>query len=89
MKSPKKMPLVASLPCGVYRHYKGEHYLVLGVAKHSETEAAFVVYVRLYARGGCPLWIRPLKKFTQMVRGAKGRRVKRFMFVGLEQPGGG
>ena len=86
MKSRKSTPLVSSLPGGIYRHYKGRHYLVLGVARHSETEEAFVVYVRLYARDGCPLWIRPLKIFTEKVTDSRGRRVKRFTFVGLEQP---
>jgi len=74
------------LPAGVYRHYKGECYLVLGVARHSETEEAMVVYVRLYARGGCPLWVRPLKNFMEKVAGPNGRRVKRFTPVGWEQP---
>ncbi len=89
MKSKKRTPVISPLPCGVYRHYKGQHYLVLGVARHSETEEAFVVYVRLYARGGCPLWIRPLKFFTEKVAGPNGRRLKRFAFVGLEQPAEG
>jgi hypothetical protein len=86
MKPKRPKPSASSLRCGVYRHYKGPHYLVLGVARHSETEAAFVVYVRLYARGGCPLWIRPLENFTEKVAGPHGRRVKRFTFVGVAQP---
>ena len=55
------------------------------MARHSETEEAFVVYVRLYARSGCPLWIRPLENFTEKVTGLKGRRINRFTFVGLEE----
>ena len=86
MPRKKQTRLNSSIPCGVYRHYKGEHYLVQGVAKHSETEEAFVVYVQLYARGGCPLWVRPLEHFTGQVAGRNGRRVKRFTYVGLEQP---
>jgi hypothetical protein len=42
---------------GRYRHYKGKDYEVLGVARHSETEAEYVVYRQLYGAGG--LWIRP------------------------------
>jgi hypothetical protein len=84
----KKKTGPVSLPCGVYRHYKGPYYLVLGVARHSETEEAFVVYVRLYSKGGCPLWIRPLEHFMGMVANSKGRRCKRFTYVGLEQPTG-
>jgi len=50
---------------GVYRHYKGQHYEVLGVAKHSETEEEFVVYRALYGERG--LWIRPLAMFMEHV----------------------
>ncbi len=89
MKRKKKTLRGSAMRGGVYRHYKGPHYLVLGVARHSETEEAFVVYVRLYARGGCPLWIRPLKNFTGTVVGPKGKSVARFAFVGAEEPGNG
>ena len=40
---------------GRYRHYKGNDYEVLGVARHSETEEEYVVYRQLYGAGG--LWI--------------------------------
>ncbi|MDR4466472.1 MAG: DUF1653 domain-containing protein [Nitrospira sp.] len=50
---------------GVYRHHKGQHYEVLGVAKHSETEEEFVVYRALYGDRG--LWIRPVAMFTERV----------------------
>ena len=50
---------------GVYRHYKGQHYEVLGVAKHSETEEEFVVYRASYGERG--LWIRPLAMFMEHV----------------------
>ena len=85
--TPKKIktPQMASLPGGVYRHYKGGHYLVLGVARYSETEEPLVVYVRLYPRTGCPLWVRPLANFTSHAVNAAGRRVPRFKFVGLEE----
>jgi hypothetical protein len=86
MKRPKKTSAAASLPGGVYRHYKGQYYLVLGVAKHSETEEDLVVYVRLYAREGCPLWVRPLANFSGKVIGPKGRHVQRFTPVGSKQP---
>ena len=39
---------MSSLTTGVYQHYKGNKYLVLGVAKHSETLEDLVVYVSLY-----------------------------------------
>ena len=47
---------------GRYRHYKGKDYEVLGVARHSETEEAYVVYRQLYGEGG--LWIRPMTMFS-------------------------
>ena len=50
---------------GRYRHYKGNDYEVLGVARHSETEEEYVVYRQLYGAGG--LWIRPLGRFLESV----------------------
>jgi hypothetical protein len=50
---------------GRYRHYKGNDYEVIGVAKHSETEEAFVVYRALYGEQG--LWIRPAVLFLESV----------------------
>lgn len=50
---------------GIYRHYKGQRYEVLGVARHSETEEEFVVYRALYGERG--LWIRPMAMFTESV----------------------
>jgi len=64
---------------GRYRHYKGKDYLVLGVARHSETEEEFVVYRPLYGDFG--LWIRPRTMFVGTVETAQGR-VPRFAYVG-------
>lgn len=50
---------------GTYRHFKGNLYEVLGVAKHSESEEEFVVYRALYGEGG--LWVRPLAMFNSEV----------------------
>ena len=74
-----------ALPCGVYRHYKGNYYLVLGVARHSETDELFAVYVRLYERAGVPISIRPLKAFVETVSDSSGRLVRRFDYVGVQQ----
>ena len=52
---------------GLYRHYKGNDYEVVGVAAHSETEEALVVYRALYGEFG--LWVRPLAMFEQLVDG--------------------
>lgn len=50
---------------GVYRHYKGQRYQVYGVARHSETLEALVVYRPLYGEGA--LWVRPYAMFTGTV----------------------
>lgn len=49
----------------VYRHFKGDYYLVEDVAKHSETDEGYVIYRKLY--GDCGLWIRPLAMFLEPV----------------------
>ena len=67
-----------SLPPGRYRHYKGRDYIVLGVARHSETEEELVVYRQEYGDRG--LWVRPLAMFVEEVE-VNGRRVPRFAYV--------
>ncbi len=64
---------------GRYRHYKGKEYEVLGVARHSETLEAMVVYRALYGEGG--LWVRPASMWNQSVN-ADGRQVMRFEYIG-------
>jgi hypothetical protein len=70
-----------TLPFGRYRHYKGNDYTVLGVARHSETLEELVVYRQEYGERG--LWVRPLAMFLEEVE-VDGRRVPRFAFVGNE-----
>jgi hypothetical protein len=60
---------------GRYRHYKGNFYQVLGVARHSETDELLVVYRPLYGAGD--LWVRPLAMFLESVQ-FEGRPVPRF-----------
>jgi len=55
----------SGLTAGVYRHYKGKLYDVIGIATHSETGERLVVYRPQY--GECALWVRPLAMFTQTV----------------------
>ena len=62
---------------GRYRHYKGRHYEVIGVARHSETEEELVVYRQLYGERG--LWVRPKAMFLEEVE-VEGRRVPRFAY---------
>jgi len=60
---------------GTYRHYKGNHYEVLGIARHSETREELVVYRCLY--GDHSLWVRPLAMLMETVQ-VDGRAVPRF-----------
>ena len=55
-----------ALEIGRYRHYKGNEYEVIGVAKHSEDETELVVYRPLYGDRG--LWVRPLEMFIETVQ---------------------
>ena len=61
-----------------YRHFKGNEYLVLHVAKHSETLEEYVVYQALYGERG--IWIRPLEMFLSM-KEVEGKLVYRFAEV--------
>lgn len=53
------------LPGRIYRHFKGDYYLVEALAKDSETGGEMVVYRKLYGDGG--LWVRPLAMFASPV----------------------
>jgi len=64
---------------GRYRHYRGNHYDVLGVARHSETEERMVVYRKLY--GDQSMWVRPMVMFLETVQ-VEGSEVPRFEWVG-------
>lgn len=64
---------------GLYRHYKGKHYEVIGVAKHSETAESLVVYRPLYGERG--LWVRPLEMFIEILPNG----TKRFEYCGEVQ----
>lgn len=60
---------------GRYRHYKGNYYEVVGIARHSETDESLVVYRPLYGERG--LWVRPLAMFEETVN-VDGRTLPRF-----------
>lgn len=60
---------------GKYKHYKGNEYEVIGVARHSETLENMVVYKALYGDGG--IWVRPYEMFFENVT-VNGVSVPRF-----------
>ena len=64
---------------GRYRHYKGNEYEVIAIARHSETEEKLVVYRKLYDDGS--FWVRPLAMFVETVP-VDGVMVPRFAWVG-------
>ena len=65
MAHPEPLPPLPRIAPGRYRHYKGNFYQVLDIARHSETLEALVVYRPLYGEGA--LWVRPAAMFTEMV----------------------
>lgn len=69
---------MAEVKIGRYRHYKGNEYEVIGVAKHSETLEELVVYRALY--GEHALWARPKAMFSEMVE-VNGKKVPRFQLI--------
>ena len=69
---------MAEITPGRYRHYKGNEYTVLGVARHSETLEEFVVYRQEY--GEHDLWVRPAVMFVETVT-VDGRTVPRFQLI--------
>lgn len=72
-------PLPVDPKPGLYRHYKGNEYCVLGLARHSETLEPMVIYQALYGDRGT--WVRPVAMFMGKVAVA-GRPQLRFVRVG-------
>jgi hypothetical protein len=67
-----------SLQPGIYRHYKGNEYHVIAVARHSETGEDHVLYRALYGERG--LWIRPLAMFVEAIE-REGSMQPRFEYL--------
>jgi len=68
------------IPLGVYRHYKGKHYSVIGFARHSETLETMVLYVPHY--GDAVFWVRPLAMFREYVN-VDGKVLPRFEYIAV------
>ena len=64
---------------GKYRHFKGNEYEVIAIAKHSETTEDMVVYKALYGDGG--LWVRPASMWNETVE-RDGKTYQRFTYIG-------
>ena len=63
---------------GVYRHFKGNLYQLLDVARHSETGEKMVIYRALYGERG--LWVRPADMWDEVIE-RDGRQYRRFTYV--------
>ncbi len=73
---------MATISKGIYRHFKGNRYQVIELARHSETGEDYVVYRALYGDRGT--WVRPAAMFSETIE-RDGRKVQRFSLI---QPDG-
>ena len=64
---------------GRYRHFKGNEYEVIGLARHSETQEEMVVYRALYGDFG--LWVRPARMWNETFE-RDGKTFRRFTYIG-------
>jgi len=68
------LPPLIETPPGLYRHYKGNLYEVVGTVRHSETLEPMTLYRALYGENG--LWVRPAAMFDEevVIDGVRQRR---------------
>jgi hypothetical protein len=64
---------------GRYRHFKGNEYQVLYIARHSETRELMIVYQALYGERG--IWVRPASMWNETIE-RDGNTYKRFEYLG-------
>ena len=67
-----------NIKLGKYRHFKGNEYEVITIAKHSETLEEMVVYKALYGDGDT--WVRPAKMWNETME-RDGKIFKRFEYI--------
>jgi len=79
VKIPASTLAVPLIEAGIYQHYKGARYEVIGVGLDSETMKPVVVYVPL-SETGVPFWVRPYEMFLEFVD-VNGKKVERFKKV--------
>ena len=71
----------SELKKGKYRHFKGNEYQVVDVARFSEPDAQLVIYKPLYDDDGQGLWVRPLEMFLETIE-RDGKTFERFEYLG-------
>jgi hypothetical protein len=74
---------MTEIKLGIYEHYKGKKYEVIGIARHSETLEELVVYKALYQSkdfGKNSLWVRPKLMFSETIN-FNNQEIPRFKFV--------
>lgn len=64
---------------GKYKHYKGNEYEVIALARHSESLEDMVVYKALYGEGD--VWVRPASMWNEEIVLADGKKIKRFELI--------
>lgn len=74
--------MLNDLEPGIYKHFKGNLYQVIDIAKSSEDKTSFVIYQALYA--DCETWARPLEMWNETVEAA-GKNVKRFELFDISE----
>lgn len=70
---------MSNVQTGIYEHYKGQQYKVIGEARHSETDEELVVYQCLY--GDFSTWVRPKAMFLEQLE-VEGTMIPRFKYIG-------
>lgn len=70
---------MSEIKLGRYRHFKGNEYEVIAIAKHSEDLSPMVVYKALYGEGD--VWVRPADMWDEEIT-RDGKTFKRFEFIG-------
>lgn len=76
---PRQNTIMDKIKTGKYRHFKGNEYEVIAIARHSETAEDMVVYKALYGDGG--LWVRPASMWNETVE-RDGKVFRRFEYTG-------
>ena len=72
----------AAITPGLYRHFKGNYYRVLSIARHSETVQPMVVYRALYGDRG--VWVRPAEMWDEVIE-RDGKTFQRFRKLSMEE----